>query len=285
MQIGVIVISLAEDRKFYQQYKCEILTSNQINKLLINDFKADDLGRSLEEYLKANAWSEDSDGETKVYLIKDIDNKVALYFSLKCGLLYEPYDYFRLASDELDFVNMLIDALKIKDHEAINSYIESGYFDAEKTDKLYKIAQERIDIKNEGIELGDDESTLKVHKCYSAIELRHFCKNVNYQTEKRKVPLGVGLFWEVIVPQIYRITDLVGCKYLYLFAADNTPTKENQHETRKLVQYYKNDLKFEDIQGLTVIKPTYDRSCWGMIQKISDLRKNQEVIWEEFSDV
>lgn len=237
MQIGVIVISLAEDRKFYQQYKCEILTSNQINKLLINDFKADDLGRSLEEYLKANAWSEDSDGETKVYLIKDIDNEVALYFSLKCGLLYEPYDYFRLASDELDFVNMLIDALKIKDHEAINSYIESGYFDAEKTDKLYKIAQERIDIKNEGIELGDDESTLKVHKCYSAIELRHFCKNVNYQTEKRKVPLGVGLFWEVIVPQIYRITDLVGCKYLYLFAADNTPTKENQHETRKLVQY------------------------------------------------
>lgn len=123
----MIVISLAEDRKFYQQYKCEILTSNQINKSLINDFKAD-------------AWREDSEGETKVYLIKDIDNEVALYFSLKCGLLYEPYDYFRLASDELDFVNMFIDALKIKDHEAIKNYFESGYYDAEKTDKLYKIA-------------------------------------------------------------------------------------------------------------------------------------------------
>lgn len=92
------------------------------------------------------------------------------------------------------------------------------------------------------------------------MELRHFCKNINYQTEKRKVPLGVGLFWEVIVPQICKITDLAGCKYLYLFAADNTPTKENHQKTRKLVQYYKNDLKFDDIQGLTIIKPTYD-SC------------------------
>lgn len=173
---------------------------------------------------------------------------------------------------------MLIDALKNKDLEAISNYYNSGYYNVKKIDELYKIAEKRLEVKNEGQELGDDDLALKVHKCYSAIELRHFCKNINYKIEKRKVPLGVGLFWQVIVPQICKITDLVGCKYIYLFAADNTETNENQKQTRKLVQYYKNDLKFEDVQGLTIIKPAYDNSCWGMIQEISNLKKNQEII-------
>ena len=281
----MITINLDEPKKIYEKYRCEVLTADEVNRDLLNDFKASNIGSSLENYLKEDAWKEDSDGETRVYLVKDMNNKVALYFSLKCGLLYEPHDYFRLPSDEQDFVNMMSEALKEEDYEAIKSYYESGYYSEEKTDKLYKIAQDRLDVKREGRELGDDNSALKVHKCYSAIELRHFCKNVSYCTETGNVPLGVGLFWEVVVPQICKITDLIGCKYVYLFAADMTEEREGRQETRKLVQYYKTDLKFEDIQDLIIIKPDYDRSCWGLVQKISDLKKNRKTIWEEFSDV
>lgn len=280
-----MTINLDEDRKFYQQYKCEILTDNQENRALLGEFKANSIGVSLEQYLKEYAWKEDSDGETRVYLVKDANNIVALYFSLKCGLLYEPHEYFRLDSDEQDFVNLLIDAIKDNQQEIIDSYYESGYYSHEKTDKLYKMALDRLDVKNEGRELGDDASTLKVHNCYSAIELRHFCRNVNYCTEKRNIPLGVGVFWEVVVPQICKITNLVGCKYLYLFAADRTEEKEEQKKTRKLIQYYKNDLKFREVQELMIIKPDYDRTCWGLVQEISELKKNREAIWEEFSDV
>ena len=40
--------------------------------------------------------------------------------------------------------------------------------------------------------------------------------------EEVDIPLGFGIFWEIIVPIIIDITKKVGCKYVYLFAADKT---------------------------------------------------------------
>ena len=68
---------------------------------------------------------------------------------------------------------------------------------------------------------------------------------------------------------------------MYLFAADRTSDKE----IRKLVQYYKNELKFSNVEDMMIIKPYYDNNCLGLVQKISELKSNREAIWEEFSDV
>lgn len=271
--------------EYFKSFKCEVLTKDESNKGIINDFKASSYGRKLEEYLKECAWDEDLDGETKIYLVKDTNDKSVLFFSLKCGLLYEPYGYEKIEQDEQDFVNMLLDALKKKDQETINSYYESGYYNQETTDKLFNIAKQRMEIKYEGTEIKDDKSAFKVSKCFSAIELRHFCKNVNYVHDNEiTIPLGVGLFWNIVVPKICEITSQIGCKYLYLFAADCTDCND-EIETKRLVQYYKSDLKFYDVQDKVIIKPEYDNYCYGLIQEISDLKKNKEIIWEEFSDV
>lgn len=179
---------------------------------------------------------------------------------------------------------MLIDAKQRNDQEAIEAYYEYGASEFKKIDALFDVADKRIDIKNETQELGDGDSSLKVDCCYSAIELQHLCRNELYiPNQEIQIPLGFGIFWEVIVPEILSITQKIGCKYLYLFAADHS---ENS-DIKKLVYYYKNAFKFYecDEDEITIVKPEYDRHCYGLVQEISKLRLNQEAIWQEYSDV
>lgn len=278
----MVIINTNDKRGFFQNFYPEILTSKQANKQLINDFVATAEGKGLEDYLKNMAWEADSEGETKVYLVKDQDGSIALFFSIKCGLLYKNYQYDELESDKLDFVNMLVQAMSQKDNDTLDNYYNSGMYNDQEMDQLFEIAHNRIDLKLEDKELQDNKYTLKVEECYSAIEIHHFCRNSTYKmNEQVGVPLGFGLFWEVIVPLVYEIINKIGCKYLYLFAADQT----SDEEVKKLVQYYKNELKFSDVEDMMLIKPYYDKGCLGLVQAVSDLQDNRNAVWEEFSDV
>ena len=177
---------------------------------------------------------------------------------------------------------MLVDAMLQNDNDTLSNYYNSGMYDLKEMEYLFKIASNRIDLKMEDKELQDNKYTLKVEECYSAIEIHHFCRNSMYKiNEKIGIPLGFGLFWEVIVPLVYDITNQVGCKYLYLFAADQSANEE----VKKLVQYYKNELKFSDVEDIMLIKPYYDKGCLGLVQAVSDLQYNRDAVWEEFSDV
>lgn len=277
-----MIIDSNNKRSFFQNFYPEILTSNQVNQQLINDFVATSEGKGLEDYLKNKAWKADLEGETRVYLVKDQNSSIALFFSIKCGLLYKKYQYDDLESDKLDFVNMLVDAMLQKDNDTLSNYYNSGMYDLKEMEYLFKIASHRIDLKMEDKELQDNKYTLKVEECYSAIEIHHFCRNSMYKiNEQIGIPLGFGLFWEVIVPLVYDITNQVGCKYFYLFAAD----KSTNEEVKKLVQYYKNELKFSDVEDMMLIKPYYDKGCLGLVQAVSDLQYNRDAVWEEFSDV
>ena len=99
------------------------------------------------------------------------------------------------------------------------------------------------------------------------------------------IPLGFGIFWEVIVPIVIDITKKIGCKYLYLYAADKTEQKDTI-EVKKLISHYKSNFKFsEGDEGIKFIKPEYDNYCYGLVQLISELQNNREAIWHEFSDI
>lgn len=276
------IINTKDKRDFFKKFHSEILTSKQVNKQLIKDFVATSEGKNLEYFLKDKAWEADLEGETKVYLVKDQDDSIALFFSIKCGLLYKNYKYNDLESDKLEFVNMLIDAKSKGDNDALVNYYNSGMYDEQEMDYLFEIANNRVDLKMEEKELQDNKYTLKVEECYSAIEIHHFCRNSMYKlNEQVGVPLGFGLFWEVIAPLVCELKDKIGCKYLYLFAADKT----SDEEVKKLVQYYKNELKFSDVEDMMLIKPYYDKGCLGLVQSVSDLQDNRDAVWEEFSDV
>lgn len=261
------------------------MTSRAENKTAIQNSDSNGLGKNLAQYLKCEAWAIDQDGETRVYLVKDEKDQIALFFSIKCGLLYEPYEYEKLEPTEQEFVNMILDALEQQNQALIQEYIDSGYYESQRAEELYRIALQRYEIKCEGRTLKDENIAFKVSRCYSAIELCHFCKNENYvKPEGIVTPIGFGLFWEVIVPKIVSISKEVGCKYLYLFAADQTEILGEEVLSKKLVDYYKNDLKFEDVQNMIIIKPQYDEFCYGMVQEIGSLTTNREAVWEAFTE-
>ena len=277
-----MIINTKDKRSFFQNFYPEILTSSQANRQLIKEFAATDEGKGLEDYLKNKAWDADLEGETKVYLVKDQNGSIALFFSIKCGLLYKNYQYENLENDKRDFVNMLMEAMLRDDKDTLENYYKSEMYDFQEMDHLFEIALNRMDIKMENKELQDNKYTLKVEECYSAIEIHHFCRNSKYKiSEQTGMPLGFGIFWEVIVPLVYDITNRIGCKYLYLFAADQT----SDEEVKKLVQYYKNELKFSDVEDMMLIKPYYDKGCLGLVQAVSELQNNRNAVWEEFSDV
>ena len=112
---------------------------------------------------------------------------------------------------------------------------------------MFKIAEHRLDSKTESTEIGQSENTINVPNCISAIELRHLCKNEDFIVpEEVDIPLVFGIFWEIIVPIIIDITKRVGCKYVYLFAADKTEG-QNEIEKKKLISHIRITLSFQNV--------------------------------------
>ncbi len=279
--------NIEKKREYFRSFKCENLTSNHKNRSLVNDFSFKKINNTLESYIKNYAWEEDSSGETRVYLIKDKNDNVALYFSLKCGLVVENGNYEKLSDEHKDFVDNLVAIMSVPNNkDDLDNMYEAGLslYDTDVLDNLWKIAQNRISVKSESVSIGQLNNTINVPNCISAIELRHLCRNENFIVPfDIGIPLGFGLFWEIIVPLILDITKQIGCKYIYLFAADQTDDK-NEH--KKLISHYRNNFKFSECEdSIKFVKPEYDNYCYGLIQEVSKLKENRDAIWYSFSDV
>lgn len=281
-------MTLSEVREYFKTFKCEVLTSSEDNKAEIQCFSSEIRNNKLADYLKTAAWDHDIDGVTRVYLIREPSGQIVLFFSLKCGAVFTTNAlddrYSALIDAEKKFVKDLVNARLNKNDDLYYRYVESSKeLFPTNHELLRQIAEHRFRKKNEAREAGDEISSLKVDACYSAIELQHFCRCDDFHLSSDiPIPLGFGLFWEQIVPVIEDIASKVGCEYLYLFAADRSENPEDC----KLVSYYKSSLSFIDIEdeGVTVLKPSYDDNCIGLLQKINQLSNTREYAWALFSD-
>lgn len=284
MQIKKEIIEANID--FFRGFHTEVLTSNKSNKKILSEFVSKKKNNSLESYLRNDAWDEDLTGETRVYLVKDKAGEVAAFFSIKCGLIVGENLDEKLTDDQLSFVEGVIMALKANDNGMKENLYAAGLsIFPDHIDELFAIAQRKVDRKAEAIDIHQENNTLAVPNCISAIEIRHFCKNEQYITnENIVVPLGFGIFWETIIPKIISITEEIGCKYIYIFAADKSDVDSS--EARKLISYYKSEYKFRECDDeLKFVKPDYDEHCYGLIQDVKMLPKNREAVWNEFSDI
>lgn len=256
---------------------------------MLSEFVSKKANNTLEAYIRDEdkAWAEDLDGETRVYLVKDKSGNVALFFSVKCGLLVGENLEEKLSEEYQEFVDAVIEVKKSKDENGIQQMYEAGLsMYGDEVERLFEIADRRLDTKTESTEIGQSENTINVPNCISAIELRHLCKNEGFVVpEEVDIPLGFGIFWEIIVPIIIEITEKIGCQYIYLFAADKTEG-QSEIEMKKLISHYKNNFKFSECdEGIKFVKPEYDNHCYGLVQRVSKLESNREAIWHEFSDI
>lgn len=258
------------------------------NRTLISSFfnkTNPNLARDLHE-----GWKDDQNGETAYYVVKDPNNSlILLYFSLRCGSLHAPDPYNRIQADYKRAEALYAAAKGLKNArkwalEMIEAYKAQGYDANGLIDYFKKVRDnKKAWLKALKKDAKDDPSQMTVQTLenYSGVELVQFCKNDRAEELWKNsfvgnVPMGECLFWRFILPVIQRTTKLVGCKYVYLFAADSS-------EEQSLVGYYKTKLHFEIPQDLRSHKPTYDVGCMPMCRELKVLERYQDDFMRNFN--
>ena len=290
------------------QIEVVTLTSDGAHRDIIKNFCAKPEGKGLEQFLKELAWDEDERGSTKVYLVKEkTTGSIVFFFALKAGLLYKEIGSEDLKLNETEseiFDYCIKDGMQEKPDYSVDEVL--GWYESDDSidkDKLRQLIYNRLEIKQAA--KADERDTdrevhsIKVEETYPGIVLTHFCRNEECNFFKTLLfPLGFYIFWEVVVAKVYEISNMLGAQYLYLFAADATPVENDMRSdflygdfdeecapNYKLVDYYKNELKFEEIQNITIVKPYYDYSCFSLIQPINKLESNRNAAWIQHQDI
>lgn len=274
-----------EQQQILDTLHCERLSNeNDTNFRLIEDFenyRNDRIARTL----KNEAYEEDMDGRLAYYLVKTQENEVLFFFSLKCGLLYDEFlEADRLKELQSFYAEMLAlsenENLSKEERMAINDILEKAR--TKKGIKKNEIADVLSDIcqKADDVQKIFGKNLKNVVRTFPGVELVHFCAN----DEKRDVwdsyglpqNLGVVVFWQFVVPKIQQLMKIVGCEYLFLFAADSTVDEV-------LVNYYSDKLGFDRKDEHSVAIPMYDFTCQFMSQKTTSLEEKRQRFFEMFN--
>lgn len=321
--MGGIDLTIEEQKKYlFERLELESLCFSEQNRVDIEQFEQATSGNKIAEYLINEAWEDDKDRNTKVYLVRDKNTReIAYYFAINCGILYSEIEEIQLTEAEKEPFERYIKALQLtkrknltssQQDEANNKYAEAMndlYVAAGNPDRasyLFSRADDKALIKEEERELFSDteekEHTMNVQDTFPAIDIKFLCRNKKYNPGiKLDFKIGVYVFWEIIVPHLLKVAGMVGCKYIYLFAADNsdrntskiqepimyTPDydpyaddeEEEREEVLRLVDYYQRELKFEFVTKYKILKSHFERTCFTLVQEVEGLQENRESVW------
>lgn len=319
-------LSIEEQKKFlFERLKIEPLRKTEDNKEDIKAFVQATKGGKISDYLINNAWDDDCDRNTKVFLARDQKTKeIAFFFAINCGILFSDLNIWNLSQDEKIPFEKYVEAMqKLKvsniskeDEEKANEQLNESMGnlwevvqEPDRVSYLLSLADEKVQMleeKSEALsETGETEHIQQVQETFPAIDIKFLGRNKEYKPDiELDFRLGVYIFWEIIVPHLLEIAEKVGCKYIYLFAADNTEQTEkvdnappmwtpdydpyadedenedNQEELRTLVNYYINELKFRYVSKYKILKPHYERRCFTLVQEVESLQSNRESVWQ-----
>lgn len=261
-------------------FTCQRLTDDPANLDKIQTFHSR-RGGGLVNALRNHGWSSDKRGSTAYYVIKNPQGKIMMFFSLKCGVLFDP-KYVQRCAEEFSDTQQLRRAwnqARAGDENALGFLREK---ERQMGRALYRQTirqlEEKYDyrlhrkqrIKCDMIEDPND-MIIRVDLAHSAIELVEFCANDRARDywkslfqqgfENRRHTMGKVFFWWFIVPKMIEVSRFIGCEYAYLFAADEVPDGD-------LVRYYEDALHFRKLTHLGAIKPAYDLNCYFMGRRL-----------------
>lgn len=271
---------------------CERLKDNPDSTRLIQGFE-NKKGTLIVDYLKQYGLKEDMEGTTAFYIVRNTDNEVFMFFSLKCGELFEPL--FDEAEVEAGYQEHLLIIQALKNMESNEEAKENAVAKIKELSDTKGISMKTalnlllretkkkhkmLTALSQEKEAESNEKISRVSKTYPGIELVHFCTNDNakeaWKSYGLEHPPGEVIFWKKIVRKFFEVQNIVGCEYAFLFAADLS-------EDRTLINYYDVSLKFETDVEVGTNKPFYGFTCAFMCQKLSDMRKNREFYFENFN--
>lgn len=254
------------------------------NASLVNSF-ANTKNPVLESIIRTRlSFDRDAEGTVAYYVVKSPKGELLLYFSLKCGELFENLDQFKLdlAYNVRNAVYKLQNREKFSEEECKNAedFINQNLSDIKLIlPEIDKYLEKKEDLSADVTKELNTEMQ-RVLKTYPAIEIEEFCANDNgreaWKSLGIKRKLGECVFWHKIVDMLDSVQNIAGCQYVYLFAADASADGE-------LVNYYKERLKFEQSAVLGANKPKYDFQCYFLCQSIKDLKVRRNLFYEDFN--
>lgn len=224
-------------------------------------------------------------GHLASYLVLAPDNTVLIFFSLRCGELFEKIDH-----DKIQIARKALDGLKLLSQQHINPLdtevreqamvaINNARMAGLTFDDLSHFIGEKLDyVADEGME--PNKLVSRVSKVYSGVELKFYGSNEvgKIYWSKTDLPrkMGLTLFWRFIVPKLEELQKVVGCQYMYLFAADK---EADGH----LVTYYRTALHIDANHHLSSNKPHFDYTSVFLYQEISELLKQRNYFFDTFN--
>lgn len=264
----------------------ERLSDNVDNVALVRTFNNVQNKTLTRIIKKESTLYKDASGVTAYYVVKTLNGDLLLYFSLKCGELFENLDLHKmeLAVQTQNALKIVIqeEDPKSKEYSEAQQFIKENIEEIKSIlptidDFLQKKGQYNLELEKE-----INSKIQRVLHTYPAIELVEFCSNDNTRAVWKSIglpeyrKLGECIFWYYIVPKLQTAQEIIGCQYVYLFAADSS-YDEN------LINYYKSKLKFEQPLTLGANKPQYDFQCTFLCQKLNTLIKEKEKFFKEFN--
>lgn len=275
-----------EQRAYLDSLVCQRISDDQLNQMAIDKFE-NYRNINLPYALKAG-WNEDKKDKVAYYIVKEPGEHgdPLLFFSLKCGEIVLPFNSERLRR-ALEYSEALLDASYGKAApewavEVVEQRKVDGVLPMKKRREFYDRYRRDLMRWNsyaEEIRL-EGSNIIRAKKTMAGVELIHFCVHDPAEAKWNAMgmsarSIGRAMFWQFVVPVIQQVRSLVGCEYLYLFAAD-------EKKSGRLVNYYKS-LGFEIREDLCVTKPEYDFCCYFMCQKVTSLRNRQNEFFRNYN--
>lgn len=283
-------------REILDSFTCQRLSADPGNKKLVKTFH-NSRNPGLAAYLQYCGWEEDTSGAATFYLIKDHQNRIVMYFSLKCGSLFDPLNLDELIrqvenyNNSLEAIHNRRRGTAQKEELALVEQLMQKYgMNIIRLEQFLKKEKENLQVKVHDAkrDLGTDPFAhiSQVVRTYPAVELVHFVANEEYKVfwEKlaKKYKFGKPhtmaqiLFWYFVAPILSDIQKVLGCQYIYLFAADQSLNK-------RLINFYASALNFTQEGDIGTTKPRYDFTCEFMYQEIAQLRAFREEYFDNFN--
>lgn len=262
----------------------ERLSSNPDNKDLIKGI-VNTRNSNLVKFLQSDrAWQEDSGNITAYFLVKTQKGTILSFFALRCGEVFQNVDEKLIDRAKRYISNLAIyNDPNADTAEKQRATIELAIATHDGWDK--KIADYYISksMRRENDAKKDlNKDNHHVAKAFSSVELVLFCNNeaagVKEEWDYLNLPQrrGISIFWNIIIPRIKELVQIVGCEYLYLFAADDDADGE-------LVNYYKTKLYFQTPVKLGANKPSFDYECFFLCQRVNELLRHHQEFYDNFN--
>jgi len=220
------------------------------------------------------------------YVVLTPADEVLAFFSLRCGELFKRVDLKKMevcqrAWDSFEKLYNTPTLSPAERNSCIDDIREARNVGVNTPDEIraYALKNQKYQRDKKKWSYGNIE---QVSDVFPAVELTYLGINEkgkslwnSYNMPQR---LGETMFWYVVMQKKESVCSLVGCQYVYLFAADKEPDGD-------LVNYYQTRLHFAANTDLNANKPHFDLNCRFMYQDIETLKKYKDYFFDHFDSV